>query len=357
MELHGIRFHHESVMRMLPFVSICTAFLLYILVRRLSYSGFCRSVRKLHIRWTLCGTVACMSMMVALAGPFRVKNDILHEQIFAKIAIGLDDSPSMGAADISSTDKEALRRMGLRGTRLGLCLGNIETAFSQMRGVEVFLFTFTGSTDIRTGDWIRIAPESYRAFKSLLYDIEPLSRGAGTDISRVFEEAHQTLKNEPSFFFLCSDGGKAGSNVSDFVMQTILKKFIHGPRNEQRIPIYTLGVGTEGTPAAIPLFLPDGKIEGFMREFSNGNTVFTEYDSGLLRQIALMSGGVFMQAQGIYTGRELLRAAILTGLRNNQRVAVENPEDISVPFIAFALVSFAIASGCFSFLRIFRRTK
>ena len=350
-----IRFHNEAIASVLPGVCILSLLVFALIAFRILRMEKILGVQKplhTHVRFTVCGPLAVVCILAACAGPYRIKGDILKEKLGAKVAIGLDQSPSMGASDITQGDATALRALGLTPTRLSLCVANLSRAFKGMEGIEVVLFTFTGATDLRTGDWLAINTTTHRSFESLLHQIEPaLWSGAGTDISRVFEEARHILGNEPSFFILCSDGGKAGSATDPKITRTKVETFSHGEKGEYAIPIYTLGAGTEGAPAPIPLFAPDGSVSGFLRSTPTGDNAFTEYDPVALREIADVSGGGYTHAHGLNSGRELLRGAILSGLRKNRNVKVLNPEDVSVPLILASLLFFGITAGNFSFLR------
>ncbi|TSC62562.1 MAG: hypothetical protein G01um101448_13 [Parcubacteria group bacterium Gr01-1014_48] len=357
MDSTGILFHHESVMYAAPYALLISVILFFCIAHRLATAQkkiFKKGALSMHLRYTLCGTIAIASMLVAFAGPYRHKTDILQEEIGAKIAIFLDNSPSMAASDISHADKTSLAARDLRPSRLGLCVANISNALADLIGAEIILFTFSGSTDLRTGDWVQLSTHSYRAFSSLLHDIEPSFIGAGTDMSRIFEEAHHILQKEPSFIILCSDGGKDGSHMADVVLRLKVNNLAYGPLRDRNIPIYVLGTGTPGTPAPIPFTSSDGRIQGFIQDGS-GNNVLTEYDPVTLRQIATLSGGIYMHADDLYSGRNLIRNAIMSGLRNNHNITVVNPNDLSLLFIVASLFFFSITSGSFSFLKWFRK--
>ena len=359
MDLSGIHFHLEAVAAALPYMLIISAVVFAcsaIRLTRAEKAFFGKKQLFTHIRFTFCGTLAVASIMIAFAGPFRVKGDILKEKIEAKVAIALDNSPSMGAADITAADAQALQALKLHPTRLSLCIANLSHAFAGMQGLEVVLFTFSGATDLRIGDWIMLDTNTNRTFESILYDTDPLWSGAGTDLSRIFEEANKTLKDEPSFFLLCSDGGKAGSNVSEIVIKQKVQGISRSDIGKKKIPIYTLGVGTEGVAAPIPLFRRDGKIEGFLKPFPGADDIHTEYDPVMLREIANLSGGAYLHARGLYAGRDLLRSAIWAGLQNNRSVTVQNPEDLSLPFILAGLAFFTVTSGGLQFLSLLYRS-
>lgn len=359
MHSYGILFHNGLVMRAAPYILVLSLIVFFCIaynLARVQKKIFQKSVFPLHLRFTICGTIALGGMVIAFAGPHKHKTDILQEKIAVKIAIGLDQSPSMAATDISAADKTSLVAHGLSPSRLGLCIANISNALAGLEGAEVILFTFSGGADLRTGDWVQLSTRAYGTFNNLLRDIEPSFAGSGTDLSRIFEEAHHILQKEPSFFILCSDGGKAGSDTTDVVLRLKVNNFAHGPFQDRNIPIYALGTGTPGIPAPIPFTSPDGRIQGFIRD-GFGNNVFTEYDPITLRQIAALSGGMYMHADGLYTGRSLLRSAIVSGLRNNRSVTVVNPEDLSLPFIVIALFFFSITSGSFSFLKWFKKLR
>ncbi len=359
MDLSSIHFHTVAVLAVLLYVVVLSFVVFFVIAWRLARSQkkiFSVSSMPVYLRFAVCGPLAITSMLLAFAGPYRVKDDILKENIGAKVAIALDNSPSMGAVDITEADAAVLRSLGLRPTRLGLCIANLSRAFEGMRGIEIVLFTFSGATDLRTGDWVELTENSFRSFQSVLFDTDSLWSGAGTDISRIFEEARQILKDEPSFFLLCSDGGKAGSGVSEIIVRDKVAKFAYGEKHEYVVPIYTLGTGTEGVAAPIPLFLRDGSIQGFLRVGPEGENVHTEYDPAMMREIARISGGTFQHASGIYSGRDLLRSAIWTGLRRNRNVTVKNPQDLSFPFIFSALIFFTITSGGLSFLKRRKRS-
>ena len=347
-------FENPGIIRELPIAALILFILGIFVTRRLVHARkkvLNTRTFSLYLRFGIGVPLSLLVLLFSLAGSHRIREDILTESIEVRVAIVLDQSISMGATDIPVHTIPALKQAKLLPTRLSLCIANLQNAFYGLQGVEVVLFTFAGSTDLRTGDWMRMNARSSEFFKSLLHDIELSYRGAGTHLARVFEEAHHILKNEPSFIILCSDGGKAGSNTS---LQELRKKmglFVRGKDNERQIPVYTLGVGTEGISAPIPIFARDGSIQGFVRNPSTEMTIHTEFDPSILREISSFSFGAYMHAEDTMTGRALLRTALTSGLSKNSGVRIENPENASWVLVLVAFLLFGLCSGSFSFLR------
>jgi len=88
---------------------------------------------------------------------------------------------------------------------------------------------------------------------------------------------------------------------------------------ENDIIIHTVGVGTrQGAP--IPIY-QNNQLSGFLRD-KEGNTVISRYDEGILRGIALESGGTFSSG----TGPDLGLNDILQQIRNMQQQEIETTQ-------------------------------
>ncbi len=284
-------------------------------------------------RWCILLPLVAAAFGLLLMGPQRIVGDILQYAMRGKIVLLIDRSPSTGATDVP--DGVLLGR-GVLPTRLRFCTESLVEALRSVHGPEVMLVAFTEATTFRTGNWMRIGPDTEAQFAGILLSLQPTGIGAGTNPIRALSEATEELGNDPDIMIFCSDGETEYNSDEILGWARAFYK-----REQKHIPIYTLGAGTPHRPSPIPKVGLDGKPSGeYVLSPYDNSVVFTKFNGELLDDIAKEAGGEYRHLERLIDARDLLRSAFLRSFRggNQQGVRVENPEDLTFPLLVTTLI-------------------
>lgn len=316
------------------------------------HSGFFYGWGKVKslVRWCILLPLFIVVILLALAGLSRTKTDVLSEELRGKVLLGIDNSASQGADDIPDHLKTVLRGEKLLPTRMTLCTEVFIRMLEGVRGLEVSLVTFTEATNFRTGEWIRLNPNSRGSFFNILRGLRPLWIGSGTNLYRFFLEIKEGFKDEVDIVMLCSDGGKGATGESNNDTLLRVKSF---SRQGKIVPVYVLGSGGRGkgwTP--IPDFAPDGSRLGYLKEPGRDKIARTEFDEEILRAIAKVGQGEYLYLDSFTAGRELLQRAVFSSIKQGA-VKVESVEDLTSWVVGFAVILFVLLfRGFFRFKKL-----
>jgi len=168
----------------------------------------------------------------------------------------------------------------------------IEDFLTHLKGDRVGLIAFAG-------DAFYLCPLTvdYNGFLLSLNDLstDSVPRG-GTNIERAIEEALKGYGDTPSEFkaiIIMTDG----DNLEGDPLAVARKAKAAG------VKVYTIGIGTrEGE--LIQIQNDNGEVE-FLKD-SQGNFVKSRLNETLLQQIALTTGGIYVQASGLQFGLDLI---------------------------------------------------
>ncbi len=219
----------------------------------------------------LCGICGVASLWIALARP------ALHEQVNIvaqegrDLFIAIDISRSMLAQDRAPN-------------RLTFAKQKIQKLVQQLRVERVGLIVFSGSTFVQCP-----LTYDYGAFSMYLdqLDVETISSGT-TALDQAITcalDAFQAIgERKHKLLVLFTDGEDFSSNL--FRVKQRAK--------EQNMHIFTVGIGTaEGAP--IPLYNVRGNQIGHQKD-GKGSVVISRLNEGILRNLALDSGGQYVLA-------------------------------------------------------------
>ena len=211
-------------------------------------------------RWSLlwiCG-------MIAMAGPRFGYTDVQTFQPERDLVIVLDLSRSMNAADV-------------KPSRIVRAQQKIDDILRTQKGVTVGLVAYAKVPHmvVPLTDDMRTIENLVPALDTSLITVE------GDDLKPALKMAARMLAGEPpgndKSILVISDGGFGAGDLAGLV------RAARGAR------IYTMGVGTpQGAP------VPDGN-GGFV-DAANGNMLISRLESGKLRALARLGGGIYVHA-------------------------------------------------------------
>lgn len=208
--------------------------------------------------------LAVYACCVALAGPRYGTRWIEVQQKGIDILFGLDASNSMLAADLQPN----------RLTRAKLAIRDF---VQHLTGDRIGLLPFAGTTFVMCP-----LTTDYDAFLRSLDAVEPsLLPSPGTDLAAVIARARQVLTNEANhkILILLTDGEDLQGNGLEQARAAA----------KDGLTIYTVGVGSPQGE-----LIPDPDQPGTFIKDDQGNFVRSRLDEENLRQIAGITGGLYV---------------------------------------------------------------
>ena len=190
------------------------------------------------------------------------------------LVVAIDASRSMLARDVLPSRLERVR----------LELGGL---IDRLSGDRIGFVTFAGQAFVQCP-----LTSDYGAAKLFLRAVDPDAMPAqGTALAQALQTAGQMLRSadrgaKTKVVLLLSDGE---DHEGDVVAAAEALK-------EDGVRVFSLGVGSkEGTP--VPILGPDGRVQSYLRDRS-GQPVVSRLEEKQLREIAAITGGVYVPARG-----------------------------------------------------------
>jgi len=236
------------------------------------------SIVKISIKGILRILAFCL-LVLALANlqtGIRLKEE---KRAGADLMICLDVSNSMLAQDFMPN-------------RLGFAKYSIERLLQNLSGDRIGLVVFAGDA------WLQLPiTTDYGAALMFLRAIEPgMIPVQGTNLSAALSKASESFGQEigkNKAIILISDGEDHEQGAVEKAKEL----------TEKGIQIHCIGIGSEqGVP--IP-HIENGKILGYKKD-AQGQTVITRLNTSLLKEIASVSGGLFVQASPKNMGLDII---------------------------------------------------
>lgn len=223
------------------------------------------------------------ALLIAAINPQYGKGKLEGVSKSMDILIALDVSNSMKASDAGNNrDRLAMAK---------LALGKF---YNGLRGDKVGLLLFAGDAKLQLP-----LTRDYHAADVFTEKATPNSITLqGTDIANALNESMESMEAEDGrqkAIILISDGENHEADALTIAHNAA----------EKGVIIHTVGVGSEkGVP--VPEFDAFGRRKGNKRD-AEGNTVLSRLNEDLLKEIASITGGTYVKAEGAEFGLEYLR--------------------------------------------------
>lgn len=215
-------------------------------------------------------TAAVACIVIALARPQLGVEPIEVKRTGVDIMIALDTSYSMAAEDIAPN-------------RLAKAKKEVERLAKMFEGNRIGLLVFAGDSSIVSP--LTFDLSTFRLFLSAVgLNSAPVG---GTDISGAIRKGIASLKEQSAksrVLVIITDGE---DNEGDPVTEAEIAA-------KEGIRIYTVGIGG-GRPVPIPIRDDSGKLTGYKKN-RRGETVLTKLNAGPLRDVARLTGGLFVSS-------------------------------------------------------------
>ncbi len=203
----------------------------------------------------------------------------------------------------------------------------IKDLLKKLNGDRVGLIAFAG-------DAFLVCPLTvdYSGFMLSLNDLDEHTVGrGGTNLSRAIEEAirgYDATRNEYKAIVLVTDGDDLEGDALAAARKA----------KDKGIKIYSIGIGT-----------PEGELVQFVNERgeteflkdSSGNFVKSRLNEGLLQQIALATGGMYVRSSGADFGLDFIYTHELTKLEKHdieQKMKKHYHERFQIPLAAAVIL-------------------
>ncbi len=265
---------------------------------------------------------AFLSFIIALAGPVISSQEKIFTSRGAEIVFVVDTSPSMAALDMGSV------------SRLSSAKQIINHAVNLMPGTAFGLIAMASEAVA-----LVTVTEDHTLFKTQLESLSIGNLGDGTAIGVGLSSAVYHLASSSSIkkcIVLVTDGENNAGNIHPLAAMKLAA--------DLNISIFTIGVGTTGT---VPIEYNDietGKTySGFLD---------SRFDDGLLKTLALESGGQYYKAESAQALAEALLEIVKTQ-NTSQSYYYESKKDYY--FDTFILISALCLCFVWFFKRIYMR--
>lgn len=238
--------------------------------------------------------LALLCLVVALARPQLNRNDQLEKGEGIDIVLCMDVSGSMAAMDLLPDRLEAAKKVASDFVR---------SRPADRMGIVVFAGESFSLVPLTT-DKNELVAQLSQMERGLLLDGTSIGDGLGVSIARIRE-----AKGKSKVIVLLTDGEDQGGRISPTEARLLAKAY--------GVKIYTIGVGTDGF-APVPRLDAQGRKTVEMQKVN--------IDEGLLKTIALETGGLYFRAKDnksleeIYTSINKLEKTplLVTQLRASQ---------------------------------------
>jgi len=212
-------------------------------------------------------------LILALTRPQMGGHSTLVKREGIDLLFALDVSKSMEVKDI-------------RPSRLKRAKLELQSLMEQLAGDRVGIISFAGAAFVQSP-----FTSDYSAAKMFLKALSPKDMPVkGTSIGEALKLSHklftETTETPGSrLVVLLTDGEDHGEDLAEAI--TLLK--------DDKIPVFAVGIGSaSGEP--IPQFDVQGNMAGYMKDRS-GKTVMSRLNEKALREIALKTGGKYVNLQ------------------------------------------------------------
>ena len=230
------------------------------------------------------------------------------------ILIAIDTSNSMLAEDV-------------RPNRLERSKLAVKDLIKKLKGDRIGLIAFSGSAFLQSPLTV-----DYRGFMLSLdaLDVNTIPQG-GTSITSALMTALEGFEGGAKKYkvlIIITDGEDHEGNPDA----------ISGAAKEAGIKVFTIGIGTE-EGELIPVTDAAGK-KGFLKD-RDGNVVKTSLDEGILKEIAIMTGGSYVKATNTEFGLDIIYEEKLSKMekRETESKMIKRYEDrFQIPLAAALLM-------------------
>ena len=283
-------------------------------------------------RWTalIIGLIGCGLLIAVLARPYDGETSITEQTSSRNILIAIDTSRSMLVQDVAPD-----RFRQAKATALEL----IQTFPNDRIGVIAF-----------SGAAVSMAPLTidHTAVHETISQLDTkVIPSGGSDLAAAVELALKTLKKTDKKSTQRADSqSNALIIISDGEDHSEKIKFAGSEIRDAGIAVCTIGVGTSDGGIIPDLRMLDGKFRD-----TNGNTVFSQLNSGALEQLASAGAGSYVPAS---SGADMTINQALASLTRNEEegsiVSIPNEtyQWLLCPAIALLILSILIKSNLFA---------
>lgn len=222
-------------------------------------------------RWKQAAFIAAVAcLLIALARPQLGVEPIEVKRTGVDIMIALDTSYSMAAEDIAPN-------------RLAKAKKEVERLAKMFEGNRIGLLVFAGDSSIECP--LTFDLSTFRLFLNAVgLNSAPVG---GTDISGAIRKGIASLKEQSAksrVLVIITDGE---DTEGDPIVEA-------EKAAKEGIRVYTVGIGG-GRPVPIPIRDDSGNLKGYKKD-RRGETVLTKLNGGPLREVARLTGGLFISS-------------------------------------------------------------
>lgn len=224
-------------------------------------------------RYVFRASLVTVGIGLLIAGAARPRWGVYYEQVESRgvdLFILLDVSRSMLAEDVAPN-------------RLERAKSDIRDLLPKLEGDRVGLIVFAGAAAVKVP-----LTTDQGFFRMALDEVDPLSAPRGGtaigDALRKGMEAMELSQDRDQAFVLITDGEDHDSFPKQAAEQAV----------ERGIQIFTIGLGDVVEGRRIPLLDDQGNRKYVQHE---GQEIWSKMDEGLLKEIALLSGGAYIPAR------------------------------------------------------------